>query len=170
MLPSICIFTFYFSSHQGLNTEHFFLLFLCSFIESCNIKCCCSVAKSCATICDPRDCSTSGFPVPHHLLEFAQVHVYWISDTIQPSHSLLPSSPSAFSFSQHQGLFQWVNCLHQVAKELELWLQHLSFHKIIHGWFPLGLTGLILLFKGLSKVFSKNFSNHSWKASVKVDQ
>ena len=107
----------------------FFLLFLCSFIESCNIKCC-SVAKSCATLCDSMDCSTSGFPVPHHLLEFAQVHVHWISDTIQPSHCLLPSSPSAFSFSQHQGLFQWVSCLHQVAKVLELQLQHQFFQSV----------------------------------------
>ena len=32
------------------------------------------------------DCSTPGFPFPHHLPEFAQVHVHWISDAIQPSH------------------------------------------------------------------------------------
>ena len=46
--------------------------------------------------------STLGFPVPHHLSEFAQVHVHWIGDAIQPSHSLLPSSPSDFSLSQHE--------------------------------------------------------------------
>ena len=44
-------------------------------------------------------------PVPHHLLEFAQVHVHCISDAVQPSHPLLPSSPSAISLSQHWGLF-----------------------------------------------------------------
>ena len=44
-------------------------------------------------------------PDPHHLLEFAQVHVYCISDSIQPSCSLMPSSP-ALDLSQHQGLFQ----------------------------------------------------------------
>ena len=44
--------------------------------------------------------------VPHHLPEFAQVRVYCISDAIQPSHPPMPSSPSALSLSQHQGLFQ----------------------------------------------------------------
>jgi len=81
---------------------------------------CCSVVKSCPTLCDPMDCSMSGLSVPHHLPEFAQVHVHWISDVIQPSHPLLPSSSSTFSLSQHQGLFQWVSCSHQVAKVLEL--------------------------------------------------
>ena len=79
---------------------------------------CCSVAKLCPTLCKPMDCSTPGFPVPHDILEFAQVQVHWIGDTIQPSHSLLPSSPSAFNLTQHQGLFQWVCCLHQLAKVL----------------------------------------------------
>ena len=46
--------------------------------------CCCPVAQSCLTLCDPMDCSTPGLPVPHCLLEFTQVHAYWISDAIQP--------------------------------------------------------------------------------------
>ena len=37
--------------------------------------CCCSSPKLCPTLCDPMDCSTPGFPVPHYLLEFAQAHV-----------------------------------------------------------------------------------------------
>ena len=36
----------------------------------------CSVTKSCSTLYDPMDCSTPGFPVLHHLLEFAQTHVH----------------------------------------------------------------------------------------------
>ena len=36
------------------------------------------------------DCSKPGFPVLHHLPEFAQIHVHWIGDTIQPSHPFLP--------------------------------------------------------------------------------
>ena len=47
-----------------------------------------------------------GFPVPHRLLEFAQVHVHCISDAIESSHPLLLSFPSAFNLFQHQGLFQ----------------------------------------------------------------
>ena len=49
----------------------------------------------------------------------------------QPSHPQLPSSPSTFNLSQHQGLFKWVGCSHQVAKVLELQLQHQSFQWIL---------------------------------------
>ena len=80
--------------------------------------CCCSVAKSCPTLCNLMDCSTPGLPVFHHLLEFAQVHVHWIGDAIQPSHPLSSPSPPAFHLSQHQGLFQWVCCSYQVAEVL----------------------------------------------------
>ena len=38
--------------------------------------CFCSVIKSRPALRDPVDCSTPGFPVPHHFLEFAQIHVY----------------------------------------------------------------------------------------------
>ena len=58
---------------------------------------------------------TAGFPVLHHLPEFVQTHVHWVGDAIQPSHPLPPFSPFAFSLSQHQGLFQWVSSLYQVA-------------------------------------------------------
>ena len=46
--------------------------------------CCCSfsVTQSCLTLCDPMDCSSSGFPVLHCLPEFAQTHVHWVSDAI----------------------------------------------------------------------------------------
>ena len=50
------------------------------------------------------DCSSPGLPVSHHLPEFAQVHAYGISDAMQPSHPLLPSSPPVFDLSRHQGL------------------------------------------------------------------
>ena len=67
---------------------------------------CCSVAQLCPTLCDTMDCSMPGLLVPHHLPEFAQVHIPYISDAIQASHPLTPSSPSALNLSQHQGLFQ----------------------------------------------------------------
>ena len=52
--------------------------------------CCCSVAQSCLTLCNPMDCSMPGFPVLHYLEEFAQPHVHWVNDDIQPSHPLSP--------------------------------------------------------------------------------
>ena len=69
------------------------------------------------------DCSMPGLPVPYHLLEFASVHVRWIVDAIQLSHPLSPTSPSAFNLAEHQGVFEWVDCLQQVAKVLKHWLQ-----------------------------------------------
>ena len=86
-----------------------------------------SVVQSCLTLCDPMDCSTPGLPVHHQLPEFTQTHVHWVGDTIQPSYPLTSPSPPAFNLSQRQGLFKWVSSLHQVAKVLELQLQHQSF-------------------------------------------
>ena len=86
-----------------------------------------SVTQSCPTLCNPMDCSTPGFHVHHQLLELVQTHVHWVSDTIQPSHPLSSPFPPAFNLSQHQGLFKWVSSSNQVAKVLELQLQHQSF-------------------------------------------
>ena len=88
---------------------------------------CWSVAKSGPALCNPLNCSTQGFPVPHYLPEFAQTHVHWVSDAIQPSHPLSPLSPLALHLSQHQDIFQWVTSLNQMAKVLELQLPHQSF-------------------------------------------
>ena len=62
--------------------------------------------------------STPGLPVHYQLLEFTQIHVHQVSDAIQPSHPLLSPSPPAPNPSHHQGLFQWVNSSHEVAKLL----------------------------------------------------
>ena len=78
-----------------------------------------SVAQSCPTLCDPMNCSTPGLPVHNQLPEFTQTHVHWVSDAIQPSQPLLSPSPPVPNPSKHQGLFQWVNSSHEVAKVLE---------------------------------------------------
>ena len=80
-------------------------------------------------------CSILGFPVHHQIPELVQTHVHWVSDAIQPSHPLSSPSLPAFNLSQHQGLFQWVSSLHQVAKILELQLQHQSFQWIFRTYF-----------------------------------
>ena len=86
-----------------------------------------SVTQSCSTHGNPMNCSMPGLPVHHKLPEFIQIYVHRVSDAIQPSHPLLFPSPPAPKPSQHQGLFQRVNSLHQVAKVLEFQLQHQSF-------------------------------------------
>ena len=123
---------------------------------------CCSGAKLCLTPCDPMDCSTPGFPVLHSLPEFAKTHVHWVDDAIQPSHPLSLTAPPAFNLSQHQGLFQWVSSSHQVAKVLELQLQHQSFQWIFRvisfriDWFDLPVQGTL---KSL-------LHHHNLKASI----
>ena len=73
------------------------------------------------TLCD---LPSSGFPFLHYLPEFTQTHVVWFSDVTQPSYPLPPPSSLALNPSWHQGLFQWLGSSHQVAKVLELHLQH----------------------------------------------
>ena len=76
------------------------------------------------------DCSEPGFCVLHYLLAFAQTHVHWVGDAIQPSNSLLlPTSP-ALNLFQHQDLFQRVSSSHQVANGLELQPEHQTFQWI----------------------------------------
>ena len=88
---------------------------------------------SCSVMSDslwPLRLQHTRLPVLHSLPEFAHIHVHWVGDAIQPSHPLLSPSPPALSLSQHQGLSQWVGSSHQVAKVLELQLQHQSFQWI----------------------------------------
>ena len=112
----------------------------------------CSVAQSCQTLCNPMDCSTPGFPVLHYLPELVQTHVHWIADAIQPSHPLSSPCLPALNLSQHQGLFLWVSSSHQVAKVLELQLQHQSFPTTEY-------SGFLFFFP----VNNATPSNHSFK-------
>ena len=136
---------------------------------------CCSVAKSCLTLCNPMDCGTPGFPVFQDLPEFAQTQGHWVSDAIQPAHPrspllLLPSVlPSIRVFSNE-------SALNQVTKVLELQLQLSVLPMNIQGWFPLGWTDLMsLLSKGLSRVFSsttirKYLEQAAYKHQLKMNQ
>ena len=90
-----------------------------------------AVAQSCLTLCNPIDCSMLGLPLHHQLPEFTQAHVLWVGDTIQRFHPLSSPSLPILNLSQHQGLLKWVSFSHQVAKVLELQLQHQSFQWIL---------------------------------------
>ena len=85
-------------------SDLFFYEFVC-FLKYSSIQFS-SDTQSCATLCDPMDCSTPGFPVHHQLPELAQTHVHQVSDAIQPSRPVSSPSPPTFTHSQHQGLFQ----------------------------------------------------------------
>ena len=138
----------------------------CEILQDPPVLHCCSVDKSCPTIFDPMDCSTPGFPVLHCLPEFAQTHVHWVSDAIQPSHPLPPASPLALNLSQHQGLFQWVGSFASGGQSIGASASASVLSTNIQDWFPLGWTGLILQSKGLSRVSSnttvQNFSSSAF--------
>ena len=103
-------------------------------------------------LCDPMDCSTSGFLVHHQLLEFAQTHVHQVGAVIQPSDPLSPPSAPALNVSQHQGLFQWVISSHQVPS---FGASASALPTNIQNLFPWRLTGWISLqSKELLRVFS----------------
>ena len=109
--------------------------------------------KSCLTLCDPIN--MPGFPVFHYLLEFAQIHVHWVSDAIQPSHPLPPLLLLPLIFPSIRiflsGLFD--------SGGQSIGASEIVLPMNIQSWFPLGLTGLISPLKGLSQ-------HHSSKASV----
>ena len=79
---------------------------------------------------------------------------------IQPSHTLLPPSLPALNLSQ---LFQWIGSLHQMAKVLELQLQHQSFQWIFRVYFLCDWLVDLLAVQGTVKSL---LSHHSSKASI----
>ena len=87
------------------------------------------------------DCSTLGSSVLHCLLEFAQTHVHWVGDAIQPSHPhpfsfQLQSFPASRSFPVSQLFPSGDQSIGASASASVLPMN-------IQGWFPLGLPGLI---------------------------
>ena len=143
----------------------------------------CSVVSTSA---NTIDCSTSGFLLLHHLPEFAQTHVHWVSDVIWPSNPLSPTFPPALNLAQHQSLFQWVSSSHQMGKVLEF--QHQSFQWIFRvdffsdwlvyspccprdcqDYFPapqfksINSSALSLLYVQLSHPYMTTWKNHSFE-------
>ena len=100
-----------------------------------------SVAKLYLTLFDPMDYSMAGFPVFHHLLEFAQMHVHWVGDAIQPSRPLL-LLPSIFPTS---GYFPVSHFFTSGGENTGASASASFLPMNIQGWVPLGLTGLIWL-------------------------
>ena len=128
----------------------------------------CFVASSCCSFTvasnslQPIDCSRPDFPVFHYLLEFAQTHVHWFGDAIQPttSSSVAPFSSCPQSFPA-SGSFPINQLFTSGGQSIGASALASVLPMNIQGWFPVGLTGLIsLLSKGLSRVFS---STTIWK-------
>ena len=105
---------------------------------------------------DPMDCSISGLPVLHQLLEFTQTHAHWVSKWCHPTtsssvisfSSCLQSFPAWGSFQMSQFFASGSQSIRALASASVLPMN-------IQNWFPLGWIGWISLqSKGLSRVFS----------------
>ena len=98
----------------------------------------CSVSQSCPTLCDPKDCSTPGFPVLHHLPKVAQNHVHWVSDVIKPFHPLSSPSP-AFSLSASGSFLMsrlFISGGQSIGAAALASVNIQGFPVNIQGWFP----------------------------------
>ena len=115
--------------------------------------CCCWVARSYPTLCDPMNYSMPDFPVFHHLPGLSQTHVHWvghpaISSSVLPFSSCLQSFPSSRSFLMGHFFASGGQSMGVSASTSILPMN-------IQDWFPLGWTGWISMqSKGLSRVFS----------------
>ena len=87
--------------------------------------------------------------------KFAQTHVHWVRDAIQPSHPLLPPFSSCLQSLPASGSFPRSRLFASGGQSFGASAAASVLTMNIQGWFPLGLTHLIsLLSKGVSKVFS----------------
>ena len=129
------------------------------------VCCCWSAAKLRPTLGNPMDYGMPGSSVLHYLPELAQTDVHWVGDAIYlilcRSHLLcLQSFPAPGSFPM-----SWLFASGGQSIGVSALASVVPVN--IQEWFPLGLTGLILLSKGLSKVFSSTTSSlHPYKRCV----
>ena len=98
--------------------------------------------------------STPDFSVLHCLSDFAQTHIHWIGDALQPSYLLSSPSPPALNLSSIR-VFSIVLAVCTGSQSIGASVSASVLSLNIQGWFPLRLTGLISLqSKGLSTIFS----------------
>ena len=115
----------------------------------CSYCWCCSVTKSCLTLCNPVDYSTPGFPVLHYLPKFVQTHVYWVWANIEFGHPTISSSFALFSCCPQSfpasGAFPMSQLFTSGDQSIVASASASVLPVTIPSWFPLGLTGLISL-------------------------
>ena len=106
---------------------------------------CCSVAKSCPTLCGTVNCSMPGLPALHHLPELAQTHAHWVGDAIQPSHPLVTPFSSCLQSFPASGSFPMSRLFTSGGQSIGASASPSVLPVNIQGWFPLELTGSVSL-------------------------
>ena len=120
-------------------------LFVKRLVESFQpLCCCCSVTKLCPTFLWPHFLRHTRLPCPSLSPWFAQTHVHWVGNAIQPSHPLSSPSPSVFNLSYHQGLFL-SHFFTSDGQSIGASTSASVLPMNIQDWFPLRLTGLTSL-------------------------
>ena len=108
---------------------------------------------SCVQLCNPMDCSTTGFhlsfTISHSLPKLMFI------DSVMPSNHLIFCSLLFLLPSIFPSIRVFSNELALCVRWLIIGTSASVLPMNIQGWFPLGLTGLFsLLSKGLSRIFS----------------
>ena len=151
----------------GCNKYQFHLLsFVLIFCGCCNksqqtwwlrriVFCCCSITKSCPTLCNPMDCSTPGFPVLHYFLELAQISVHWASDA---NYSFILLQLSRLEI-QHASHWAKMEGLAGLCPFWRFWRRILS-PASFSSWRPPAFLGLWFLPFLLHRQLYKTASDH----------
>ena len=148
-------------SLYSVNSNFKHKIHLCSLLLWKSVHCCCRVTKSYPTLCDPMDCSTPSFPLPHYLPEFAQIHVHCADGDIQP-HSVVSFSPCPQSFPSSRSFpVNWLFASGGQSTGASPSASVLPMNS--QSWFHLGLTNLISL---LSKGSQSLIQHHNSKAAI----
>ena len=116
------------------------------------------------------DCSTPGLPVHHHLLEFTQTHVHWVSDAIQPSHPLSYTNQAPFNLQLDGDLFKISGLLVFTRVNIRTWAGLLDLGTVVLnlGHIPpqlkqnLWRQKLAAIFVEFPRVLPK--CNHVWES------
>ena len=125
---------------------------------------CCSVTVASDSLWHYR-LHTPGFLVFHHLPEFAQTHVPWVGDAIQPSHPLLPFTPPALNLSQHWVFFNELALRIRWPKDWSFSLS-ITLSNAYSGLISFRIDWFDLLAVQGTEALSGLKSHHSLKASV----
>ena len=116
------------------------------------------------TLCNPMNCGTPGFPVLHYIPEFAQTHVHWLSNAIQPSHPPTPPFFSCPQFFPASWSFQMSRLFTSGDQSIGASDAASVLPMNIQSWFPLGLMGFDLL--AVQGTLESLLQHHNSKASI----
>ena len=125
------------------------------------MACCCLVTKSCLTLLDPMSCGMPGLPVLHYLPEFAQTHVHWVGDVIQPSHPLSSLSPPVLNLPSIR-VFSNVSAL--CIRRPKYWSFSISPSNEYLGLISFRIDWFVFL--AVQEILKSLLQHHSLKASI----